>query len=306
MHPLSPEVTSQLEALPNDSLIRLASNYGLEWIDSTARRMLGKVSLEEALTTFFPELPQTRIAGIARESALCSFRNFLWNYALASPGEDGLETRCHTGSSAELLRETKGPAIIAIWHHGATYMVPVGLQALGISALMVGARAPGDWFWRIVSRETQLVKCSDEHDSPLSLKAALDRLRKGGVVIVAADGRSGKLGVKVPFLGRMLHVAKGIGVLARLSGAPIIPALAAWGPGDWSVDFHLYDPLSIPARGSMPVEEWESEVMTATAKRFEAIVRAHPGQLRIDRIARLCKFPRIRRSPAATPARDVS
>jgi lauroyl/myristoyl acyltransferase len=181
-------------------------------------------------------------------------------------------------------------------------MAPVGLHRVGIPALMVGSISPGDWFWRMVSRDTRFVMCRGEHDSPLSLKIALDALRKGKVVTMAVDGRSGNLGLQVPFLGRMTRVAKGITVLARLSGAPILPALATWSGGDWSVDFRLHNPLPLPDRGSMAAEAWENEALVATVKFFEAIVREHPGQFRIDRVARLYKFPRIRKAAASVSA----
>jgi hypothetical protein len=169
-------------------------------------------------------------------------------------------------------------------------MVYLGLQAIGVPTVIIGGRMPAPWFWRTASPESKFVQCgTDVRSSTIALKTALDRLKKGGVVVVAADGRNGQLDVEAYFLNRKIRVSRGIAALARATGAAVIPALATWGDGDWSIDLRIYDPLPLPPVATVAAAKWEREAMVRAVGFFDGIVRAFPGQCRIERVTRLAK-----------------
>ncbi len=170
-------------------------------------------------------------------------------------------------------------------------MAPLGLQHIGVPSLIVSTPGPIAWFRKNLSREIKIVATGNSRLGALALKEALDRLRNGGVVVMAADGGDGKKDITLPFLGRQMKFTRGMAVLSRLTGAPILPALATWGDCDWTFDFHLFDPVTMPPMGYMAPHAWEREVVAATVRRFEEIVKATPGQCRLDILGQLSKAP---------------
>jgi lauroyl/myristoyl acyltransferase len=291
--PLSQDLATVLEELPRGHLVEITRRAAVGSFGAMCRGLLGDTSVEDFLKSLFPELSDAQIPAVIKELALCSIRNTCWPQLLSLPGEWKVRTRCLTPKKAQSLRERKGPAIIAFWHHGATHMVSLGLHAIGVPALVIGARMPGGWFRRTVSGDMRFVMSGDARQSAVALKAALDRLRKGGVVVAAVDGSSGKERIELPFLGRKVLVAKGVAVLARLTGAQIIPALATWRDKSWSFDFRIYDPLPLPSLTSMKTDDWDSEVITMAVRHFEGVVRTFPGQCRLEKVASLLKCPRV-------------
>jgi lauroyl/myristoyl acyltransferase len=118
-------------------------------------------------------------------------------------------------------------------------------------------------------------------------------LRKGGVAALAVDGSQGTKDVAVPFLGRQFQVSRGVAVLARLTGAPIIPCVMTWAGTDWSMNFRIFDPLPLPSLDSTTPAAFEQAVLEAAVQRFEELARTLPGQLRVDQLARVASTPKI-------------
>jgi lauroyl/myristoyl acyltransferase len=291
--PLINDLAIILEELPRGHLVEITRRAAGGSFGAMCRALLGETSLEDFLRSLFPELTDAQIPLVAKETALCAIRNTCWPQLLSLPGEWKVHTRCLNARRAAALREKMGPAIIAFWHHGATHMVSLGLHSIGVPAVVLGARMPGGWFQRTVSRDMRFAMTGDARQSTLALKVSLDRLRKGGVVVAAVDGSSGQDRIEVPFLGRKVPVAKGLAVLARLTGARVIPVLATWGEKNWTIDFRIYDALPLPPLASMKTEDWDREVITIAVKHFEGVVRAFPGQCRLEQVTRLLKYPTV-------------
>lgn len=290
---LSGDLTSLLEALPRGQLVEITRRAAVGAFGATCRKLLGNTSLADFVKSIFPGIPDEQIPGVTREMALCAIRNTCWPQLLSLPGEWHVKVRCLNPVRAQALRERKGPAIIAFWHHGATHMVSLGLQTIGVPAVVIGAFMPGGWFKRTVSPDMKFVLSGDARQSAVALKMALDRLKQGGAVAVAVDGSSGPGSIEVPFMGRKFPIARGMAVLARLTGAPIIPALATWIGKDWSIDFRIYEALSLPPLNLMSAEDWERAAVNTTVKHFEKVVRTFPGQSRLEQLVRLNMFPRL-------------
>lgn len=288
---LSGDLTSLLEALPRGQLVEITRRAAIGAFGATCRKLLGNTSLADFVKSIFPQIPDAQIPAVTEEMALCAIRNTCWPQLLSLPGEWHVKVRCLNPVRARALRERKGPAIIAFWHHGATHMVSLGLQTIKVPAVVIGAFMPGGWFKRAVSADMKFVLSGDARQSTIALKMALDRLRQGGAVAVAVDGSSGPGQIEVPFLGRRFPIARGMAVLARLTGAQIIPVLASWIGKEWSIDFRIYEALPLPPLDSLSADDWEREVVTTTVKHFEKVVCTFPGQSRLEQLARLNMFP---------------
>jgi lauroyl/myristoyl acyltransferase len=283
---LSSDLTTLLGALPRGQLVEITRRAALGSFDATRRGLLGEKPLGALLKSLLPELSDQQVPAFAQRIALVAIRNSCWSGLQSLPGQWSVEIRCRTPEAAEALRNRKGPAIVAFWHHGATHMIALALHAIGVPALVVGGRTPPEWVTRTISPEMKFIPSRGARNAALALKLSLDRLRKGGVVTMAADGDDGHVSAKAPFLGRSVPVTSGMAALARITGAPIIPVLTSWGEQDWTVDFRIFDAVATPQVGSRDRGDWELEAMTGVAQRFEQIVRATPGQLRIECMAR--------------------
>lgn len=291
--PLFRELTSLLEALPRPHLVEIARQAAMAGFKGGCKRHFGEETLESVLGTLYPDFSSEQLAEAAREMALCAVRNTCWNQILSMPNENRVQVRCSNPQMAQALRQRKGPAILAFWHLGASFMMALGMQRIGVPGLIVARNPPPPWFRRAVSPEMRMaVTYNDPGKAVIALKMALDRLRKGGVVAMAVDGSQGQKDLTVSFLGRKISLSRGVAVLARLTGAPIIPCGVTWGDKDWSLDFRLFDPLALPPKESMAAEEWDQQVLNITAGRFEEIFRAFPGQARIERLSVIAKAPR--------------
>ncbi len=283
---LSRALTTTLGALPNAQLVEITRRAALGSFEAACRGLLRGTPLADVMKSLFPEIPEDRLAAVERDIALTAIRNTSWGHLLSLPGQWDVCIRCHHHGQTQPLRERSGPAIAAMWHLGADHMVCLGLRAIGVPAMFVGSRMPGAWFRHGALPGMEFVLSGETGQSTIALKRMIDRLRKGGVVAIAADGSSGQRDVEMSFLGRRMLFSRGIAVLARLTRAPIVPILATWGAKDWSIDFHTFDALPLPPLDVTKPEDWEREAIVTTVKFFEGIVRAHPGQVRLEQIMR--------------------
>ena len=282
---LSSDLTTLLGALPRGQLVEITRRAALGSFDATCQGMLGGKPLGSLLKSLVPELSDQQVPVIARRIALTAIRNSCWSGLVSVPGQWKVEISCRTPEAAEALRNRKRPAIVAFWHHGATHVITLALQSIGVPVMVVGGRTQPEWIMRTLSPETKIIPSRGPRESALALKLSLDRLRKNGVVMMPADGVSGHVSMRAPFLGRSVPMTNGMAALARLTGAPILPVLTTWGEQDWSVDFRIFDAVATPPVETMERGAWEQEVMKRVAQRFEQIVRATPGQFRIETMA---------------------
>jgi lauroyl/myristoyl acyltransferase len=99
----------------------------------------------------------------------------------------------------------------------------------------------------------------------------LAALRRGEVVALQGDRALGGRGdVSTPFVGRPAPFPIGPFVLARASGAPIVPAFCVLTP-DRRYAVRLGEPFTVKADG-------EEDALRRWVHLLEATVRAHPTQ----------------------------
>lgn len=291
--PLYRDLTTLLEGLPQTHLIEIARQAAIGGFKGACRQSLGERKLEDVLRSLFPDFSEAQISAAVTEMTLCALRNRCWSQMLSLPDMRSIQMRCANPKRAQALRDRKGPVILTFWHLGASFMMGIGLQRIGVPGTIIARNPPPPWYRRAVSPQTRMVVTSDDsRKAVIALKVGLDELRKGGVVVVALDGSQGQKDFTVPFLGRRIPLSRGMAVLSRLTGAPIVPCGVTWGEKDWTLDFRLFEPVPLPAPGSASPDEWEKQVLTAAASRFETIVRAFPGQTRLERLSVLADAPR--------------
>jgi lauroyl/myristoyl acyltransferase len=105
-------------------------------------------------------------------------------------------------------------------------------------------------------------------------RALLKELRGGGVVAMLVDRDVTGTGIAVPFAGGVIRAPSGVIDLARASGAPILPTVAAWTASGYRATF--MEPLSYgrETRG----EEATRRALAQLLRRFTPYLLAHPEQ----------------------------
>lgn len=117
---------------------------------------------------------------------------------------------------------------------------------------------------------------------------ALGELQNRGVVIIAGDGKQGRRGLEVAFLGKRLWFGSGFAELAERSGAVVLPVFA-WTAEDATSHLMVEAPLG-PAVG----EDHQARIawwVGAYARRLEAFWQAHPASIRWFQLRQFCEAP---------------
>ena len=113
--------------------------------------------------------------------------------------------------------------------------------------------------------------------TPASLaftRELVDRLEANAIVCVAADARFGRRFVPLPFLGIPESFPTGVVTLARMSGAPILPAFCIRGPrGESRVIIEA--PLAVDAHADR--ERGAEDVLGRWVRLLEHHARRHPS-----------------------------
>jgi lauroyl/myristoyl acyltransferase len=125
---------------------------------------------------------------------------------------------------------------------------------------------------------------------------AVQRVRNGGLVVMAADVDEAELTAPVPCLARAVRMARGPFALARITGAPLIPIVACW--NDERITVVAGDAL----RGDGCNRELEASYAAAAVGWLADVLRGSPEQIRLYSLRWLLDAPdqranRSRNSP---------
>lgn len=121
-------------------------------------------------------------------------------------------------------------------------------------------------------------------EEPTCALKMMRALRRGSAVIFDIDGNIGVGGeektledssLRLPFLGRQVHVRRGVAYLSYRSGAPILPIIALWGRGG-RPEIHYFEPVA--ARVGESLEEFSGRCLREIYGLLEQVVLAQPEQ----------------------------
>jgi lauroyl/myristoyl acyltransferase len=285
-----------LKALPYEALLHVSTLAVGNMLHQFTRSQLRNRTLVEVVGSLFDNRPRPEVIEIARQIAITELKNVLCLECTCWPA--GLErvrdlVNCQNSERLLDLNRQRRPAILTFWHFGPRFAVGPALDRAGVAALLLAKIPPA-------IRVDETTKPNPEHrveylhlsDSPASgavaLKRAVERLQRGGLVVIAMDGLQGQKKIEVPFLNRRVSVGRGPAVLARLTGAPLIPVVCTWAPANWRIDFQTFDPLPLAPTAT---DAFDEVVMKTAVGWFDSYVRSNPGQLRLHRLHSLVTAP---------------
>ncbi|HDL77452.1 MAG TPA: hypothetical protein ENG36_01625 [Lentisphaerae bacterium] len=247
---------------------------------ASVTRPLAQRIIREALRRVgevFPDMtPETRQMVVAR-----AWKNLFLNAAetasAATFSEAQLRKRVDMTGLAKLrglMKDHEG-LIVAVPHLGNWELAGLGLSILQFPVITI-FRAQKN---RLVDRYLERLRsrrgliCVDR-DDPYVLRKVVRHLRRGGVLAILPDVRARTDAVAVPFLGAESMVPRGMGMIACLSGKPILPAFALRAGTDRHA-WHTLEPVW-PEKGDR-----DSAIVSVTRSVFaqlDAVVRRYPDQ----------------------------
>ena len=178
----------------------------------------------------------------------------------------------------DLLRLGEG-AIVVTPHLGHWELGGALLASEGYPVTVVTApeRDPGvlrlrEWMRRRMGIRTLTLL---ENDSGFSLLPVLGALRENRIVAMLVDRPRSGARMEVPFFGRSTPFPLGPAVLARASGAPLVPVFVTINE-EWTYDTIAQPPIRVERSSDR-----EQDLLAATtslAQRFEVQIARHPDQ----------------------------
>jgi lauroyl/myristoyl acyltransferase len=241
--------------------------------------------------SLLPDLPPRRLRRIAREIRAHTFKNVDLVTVLNHAGLESIfpVVRCRGGDFLREMHARGQPAILISWHIGAHfYTIVAGLHRLGVPAHFLGQ----DFGKRLPPGFGILPPGKTLMDRALSVRRALQHLRQGGALVIALDGADGDSTFQASFMGRQVCLRRGPALLARLSGAPLIPIIQSWESWSGAVTLEIHKPLP-HAHFSGDKDSFDSALLTAAMSWFEAYLRASPERLSLGKLDTLLSAPRI-------------
>lgn len=255
-------------------------------------RKLGNATLIDAVDSLLGPMPRPQAEAIAQEIVVNRLRSLSLKALRGVVGDKGTIALARWSDATVVLEHhaQRLPLIVVTWHFGPEVGSGVALERLGIPATVFRTVSNGNPKRDLNIVEYQCV--GDPEERGLALKRAFARLRKGGVVSLAIDGRQTGSPIDLPFFGRRIRVGRGAAALARLTGAPVVPVVKLWA-ADGSVEVRCFQPLERPQVDARDVDAFDLALMTQAVRWFEDFIRSAPGQFRLKNIVRLCAAPRL-------------
>src|SRR5690606_31464191 len=194
-----------------------------------------------------------------RNRALCAIVERRGLSPLVPLAEDAAVDRLRTAWQAPR------PAIFLTWHAGPIFGLAALLARGAMSALIVRASAfyAGTSGFEFAFTDVGLA------GRTTALLRATNRLRDGGLVVMAADGPEARSMVRAHNFGRCLHLARGPCAVARLSRATVVPMVPRWS-ATGTIDVVAGEPLPEPATSPDDADGFERELAQSAADWFES------------------------------------
>ena len=232
--------------------------------------------LPKNVSELFPDLPRNRLLQMAEQTRVNMFKEMgLLGLLECQPDALIPMVRCSGGDLLQRLYAAKQPAILGTWHWGAFFLTTIvpALQSLGISALFIAK----DLKYRLPPNVELCDVTGGLVARVRAIKRAHEHLRAGGMVVIALDGQVGNSTLEVTCLGRRIRLWRGPAILARLTGAPLIPLTQHWEPYGGKARLNVHAPLPLPACPPEEAGAFDQAILANVARWFESTVYPRLG-----------------------------
>ena len=184
------------------------------------------IALDNLRSVFGPEKSDRQIRKIAREVFVNLAKNAVELVTLPKISAKNIDSLVSIEGRAILDAElAKGRGVIVVTgHFGNWELMPVTLRIKGYAGAVIGRRIYFDRYDRYLNglRKSQGVEVIYRDDSPRKI---LKVLKSNGVLGIVADQDVDSVdGVFVDFFGHPAYTPLGPVVLAKATGAPLVPA----------------------------------------------------------------------------------
>jgi KDO2-lipid IV(A) lauroyltransferase len=216
----------------------LTVGWGLAWAAFHMARWRvpeARRRIEEAFGDRFDE-------GAVRRIAWVSLRNFAFSLieALRMPRMTRAWVERTTDCAAveqvrTVLGEGRG-AILVIPHMGSWETAGVAAALLGLPVFFIVGHQKNPLVDAYANRLRGITGVETIPRDAAALRKTVKNLREGRVLAFMTDLRSRTPGVAVRFLGRDANLVAGMGVFAKIAGAPVVPAVVTrvgWARHRW-------------------------------------------------------------------------
>ena len=169
-------------------------------------------------------------------------------------------------------------AILALPHCGNWDLAGSAVFLNGIPIFSVAGKQRNPWTNRYINRLREgrgMAVLERGESGGRTYLEMLRRIRRGEVFAILPDSRNRTPALETPFLGGTANIARGMGLLACQTGAPVIPLVVrrtSW--RRFSVEFL---PIVRPDRSADRDEE-ERRITRVVLGRFERAIRETPEQ----------------------------
>jgi len=167
--------------------------------------------------------------------------------------------------------------ILALPHVGNWEVAGLIADEIGLELVAVAEDLPNrrirDWFVRL--RNQMHIEVVLAGGGLKVMRSLEETLRRGGAVALLSDRDLKGKGIPVTFFGEETTLPAGPALLARRTGAPILPVASYFRP---RVGHHIVvePPLALPPDGSRA--SWMSEATQRVADALERLIRRAPEQ----------------------------
>ena len=242
------------------------------------------------LADLYGPLPRRLLARVARDVAALRLKNRAANAIFRRAGIEHLARLVRSPGAVRLeeIYAGKRPALLIAWHVG---------PLLGVSAALHRAKVPA-----LILRNLPLNSAAARSRT---LKQAVDHLRGGGLVLAVPDGPGGANTDHVECLGRRVVLRRGPFMLARVTGAPIIPIVTAWEP-DGSISVRVDPPLDRRSSPEDAAASFDHELAGLAARWLEAYLRAEPQEIWLWTLRNFLEAPRVGSDSHPRPSLDFT
>ena len=152
------------------------------------------------------------------------------------------------------------------WDWAGTWACATGMPLLTVAERLEPARLYDEFVAYRRSLGMEILPLTGNGDTLVRLE---EWVRAGGLVALLSDRDLSRTGIEVTLCGERARMPRGPAVLARRTGAALLPATLAYAGQDLEVTFHAPVPH---AEG----DDGVSAMMQAVADRFTEEFRAHP------------------------------